>query len=262
MALAHAVVLFAHSYLRWLVLGLALLVVARSWLGWRRQLPWQRRDEYAHASFNWAVRVQFLLGMLLYLLLSPLTQAFFSDVRASLKVSELRFFGLEHVVMMVIAVAVADAGRAHSRRIGDARLRHRGVFITTALPLVLMLAAVPWPFMPASRPLMRSSDGIQWVARGDVGDLGCPSSYAARCAACHGPRGRGDGVLASSLEPRPQSFAEPGWAAGADSERLRGVIREGGAAYGLSPLMPPHLDLQDSELEALARCVRSFGVPR
>ena len=152
----YALVLFAHSYLRWLVLGLAVAVTVRSLLGWYHSRPWSDFDERVQLALVWSTRVQFLLGISLYLVLSPLTEVFLSNVRSALHVRELRFFGLEHALLMVIAVALIDTGRARSKRITGGRKRHRRVFIGSVIPLALMLGAVPWPFTPTQRSWFRT----------------------------------------------------------------------------------------------------------
>jgi hypothetical protein len=255
-AVLHSIVLFLHSGLRWLVLILAFVVVLRSLAGWRATRSWSSTDDRLHAGFVWSVRVQFILGALLYLLLSPITKAFFANLRVAMKVSELRFFGLEHVVMMVLAVAIADSGRARSKRIADPQRRRRRVFVVSGIPLLLMLAAIPWPYTPTWRPLLR---GIPHTTPFATRAGSCPPSYASRCAACHGDHGLGDGPLASGLNPPPRGFDDAAWQKSQSPAKLRRVIREGGPALGLSPLMPAHADLNDAELDALVTCVVSLG---
>lgn len=251
----HALVLLLHSYQRWLVLGLALAVALRTLGKLRSARPWSASEDRLHAAFVWGMRLQFILGVLLYVLLSPITDAFFQNVRGGLKVADLRFFGLEHAVMMVAAVAIADTGRARSQRMVDAKARRRRVCLTSSIPLILMLAAVPWPFMPTQRPWFRDAPTMTRITT----QATCPPIYQSRCSACHGGNGRGDGVLANSLKPAPRSFDDPAWRGSRSDAELRQVILEGGPALGLSPLMPPHADLTDTELEALVVCVSSLG---
>ena len=252
----HSIVLFLHSGLRWFVLILALSVVLRCLASWRSTRAWSNADERLHAAFVWSLRAQFILGALLYLWLSPITKAFFANLPVAMKVGELRFFGLEHVVMMVLAVAIADSGRARSKRISDPQKRRRRVFVVSSIPLVLMLAAIPWPFTPNWRPLLRLTPYATSVATQGVS---CPPSYASRCAACHGGQGNGDGLLAGGMKPHPRSFVDAAWQKSQSPARLRRLIREGGPALGLSPLMPAHADLSDAELDALVTCVVSLG---
>jgi mono/diheme cytochrome c family protein len=249
----YALTLFAHSYLRWLVLALALWVSVQSFIGWRRATPWKQLHERFHALFSGVLRLQFVIGLGLYLFLSRLSRAFFTDPGVAIKVREFRFFGLEHALMMLVAVAVAESGRGRSKRVDDPKRRQRTVFLTTSVALLLMVLAVPWPFMPTHRPLLRSTSASRTPV---IASEACPPSYRERCASCHGTNGRGNGVLAATLATRPRSFADPTWHRA--DERLRSIIRDGGAMHGMSPLMPAHADLSSQELDALVACLRSF----
>jgi mono/diheme cytochrome c family protein len=255
---AYSVTLFAHSYLRWIVLGLAAVVLVRAFIGWRRARAWAQLDERLHSAFVGSVDTQLLVGLLLYVALSPISKAFFADPGRGMKDTILRFYGMEHAAMMIAAVAVVHIGRARSKKAATPELRQRRVWTTTLAALVLMLAAVPWPSLRHGRPLLRGATASA-PAPIEPAAPSCPPAYAARCATCHGETGRGDGVAAQGLRPPPRSFADAQWAGARTDAQLRAVIRDGGAAHGLSPMMLPHRDLSDAELDALVTCVRSLG---
>ncbi len=61
--------------------------------------------------------------------------------------------------------------------------------------------------------------------------------YGTYCVACHGPQGKGDGVAAAALEPKPRDLSNAEYVSTVDNAHLYKVISEGGAAVGLSPLM-------------------------
>jgi hypothetical protein len=255
-ARVHEIVLFVHSGLRWVVLALALLVVVRAAVSYKKRRAWEPADERAHAGFVGILDLQFTLGLLLYLFLSPFPRAFFSGLPGSMKVSELRFFGIEHIVMMLVAIGVAHVGRKLSKR-REGAARHRLVFWTALVPLLLAFSAVPWPFSHVKRPLLRASLSLQVETPKPVPI--CPPLYASRCATCHGASGAGDGVLSASLSPKPRSFLDATWQRSTNDERLARIIREGGRSEGLSPLMPAHSDLSDDSVRSLVGCIRSFA---
>lgn len=87
--------------------------------------------------------------------------------------------------------------------------------------------------------------------------------YADRCASCHGATGAGDGPLARPLPVRPRRFQSASWQTSVTDETIAKVIVHGGAAVGLSPLMPPSPDLGSDRavLRSLVRVVRSFKSP-
>jgi len=254
----HTVALFVHSYLRWLILAAALGLVIKSYLGRRPGAIWSAGNERLHRVFLAALDLQLAIGLLLYAHLSPITRAFFAAPGASMKISELRFFGIEHITMMLVAVTLAHIGRARSKRIVDPAARHARVFGWTLAALVVIFASIPWPFLHAKRPLFRT-EGLAVTPVASPSSAACPPAYASRCASCHGPAGLGDGPLAAGLSPRPRSFAEPKWVTDGTQQAVRDVIRDGGAAHGMSPLMPPHPDLDDETVDALAECVRGLG---
>ena len=62
-------------------------------------------------------------------------------------------------------------------------------------------------------------------------------TYNTTCAACHGPEGKGDGVAAAALDPKPRDLSDGAYVSTLSNEHLYKVISEGGPAVGLSPLM-------------------------
>lgn len=74
--------------------------------------------------------------------------------------------------------------------------------------------------------------------------------FAARCAACHGASGRGDGPNASRLSPVPPDMSQTlSTLPAADRRR---IVVEGTAAVGRSALCPPHgATLRREEVDAL-----------
>lgn len=57
------------------------------------------------------------------------------------------------------------------------------------------------------------------------------------CATCHGQNGKGDGVAAASLNPKPANFTDPAfWKTVTDSVIFK-AIKDGGASVGKSPMM-------------------------
>ena len=83
--------------------------------------------------------------------------------------------------------------------------------------------------------------------------------YAARCAACHGDKGKGDGAASAALKPRPRDFSDAKYWLKADDATIIKIIREGGAKHKLSPLMPPHQDLKPEVAVQMVTLLRSFA---
>lgn len=141
-----------HSLLRWVVILTGLLAAARAFRGG----TWSAADEAAGKWYVLSLDVQMLLGLLLYGIFSPVTYAAFADMGAAMQNPTLRFYAIEHLTLMVAALALAHVGRVRIRRAatGAAKFRTAAIFYTISLLLVLL--ATPWPFREAGRPLLPS----------------------------------------------------------------------------------------------------------
>ena len=69
--------------------------------------------------------------------------------------SILRFWAIEHLLGMVVAVALGHVGRVRIRKTADGARRHKLAAIFFGLALLAMLVSIPWPGMRAARPLFR-----------------------------------------------------------------------------------------------------------
>lgn len=147
--------LVVHNFLRWVVLALALYAIARAAAGLVGRRAWQPPDDAAGRWFTMSMDVQLVIGLLLYGVLSPITRNAFADMGAAMKDAALRFWAVEHLVMMLLAVGFAHVGRARSRKVATDAGRHRAVLIFFGLALVALLAGIPWPGMADGRPLFR-----------------------------------------------------------------------------------------------------------
>jgi mono/diheme cytochrome c family protein len=78
--------------------------------------------------------------------------------------------------------------------------------------------------------------------------------FAANCASCHGPSGRGDGNASASLLPKPADLT----AARFSDERLSSVLWNGVAGSA----MPPWRQLPAEDLRALVAYVQSLHLPQ
>jgi len=254
----HSVTLILHSWVRWTVLITFVVVLARTARRGGAEDVWSRADERAHVALLGLADLQLLLGLFLYFVASPITRAFWADPGRAMSNSTLRFFGMEHVTMMLVGIAVLHVGRRRSKRASADGARRRTVFRFTLAAFLIVLSSVPWPFLHAGRPLFRLSPAADAKAL-PIRAGACPAVFTSRCAPCHGKSGRGDGLASASLNPLPRDFTDPAWSARTSDERLRDVVRHGGVKVGLSVAMPPNSDLSDAELDALVGCIRSFS---
>jgi hypothetical protein len=144
-----------HSLLRWAVLAAGLFVVLRALNGIRTRRAWAPGDDRASQAFVGLLDLQFLIGLALYFVLSPMTRIAFQDFGAAMGNSVLRFWAVEHLVGMLVGVTLAHIGRARIRRATDPAKRQTLAAVFFGLAMVAIVVAIPWPGTPAGRPLFR-----------------------------------------------------------------------------------------------------------
>jgi uncharacterized membrane protein YdjX (TVP38/TMEM64 family) len=147
--------LLCHSYTRWAVLLAVAWMVGLSATGWRQKRPWTQLDERSHRLTVGLADLQFTLGVILYLFLSPFSDSFFSNPGLGIREPSLRFFGLEHILGMFIGVGLVHLGRTLSLKAAGAGQRQGRTCVCTLCALVVMLGSIPWPFLRYGRPLLR-----------------------------------------------------------------------------------------------------------
>jgi cytochrome c553 len=87
------------------------------------------------------------------------------------------------------------------------------------------------------------------------------NTFNTLCSTCHGQSGKGDGIAAASLDPKPRNYTDRAWQASITDEQIKNTIVKGGAAVGKSALMPanPQLENKPEVVNELVKIVRSFG---
>src|SRR4051794_29596261 len=107
----YAAALILHSWFRWAVILAGLVAFVRAASGASGTKAWTPADDRAGFWFTIALDVQVLIGLALYLFLSPLTTQAMRDFGGAMKDPLLRFWAVEHGFGMVVGVALAHVGR-------------------------------------------------------------------------------------------------------------------------------------------------------
>ena len=131
----------AHSGLRWLVLALLVIAVARASRRWRARLPYEAGDRKLYMFTMISVHLQLLLGLILYFI-SPMVQF----TGEAMKNSVTRFYTVEHIFLMLIAIALITIGHVRGKKKAPDASSHRNVFTFFLIGLILILIGIPWPF--------------------------------------------------------------------------------------------------------------------
>lgn len=151
----YSLTLTLHNFSRWLVVGFGVWAILRAVRGWSSNREWTRLDDRAGMAFVSIIDVQLLLGLLLYFLFSPYSRIASQNFSAAMSDRTVRFFAVEHLVIMVFALVLAHIGRALSKKASSVKARHGRAALWFIITLVLILVSVPWPFLNLGRPWFR-----------------------------------------------------------------------------------------------------------
>jgi hypothetical protein len=138
----YTLLVHAHSGFRWVVLILLVLAVVNAFRKWRGKNAFTDSDRKLNLFALISAHLQLVFGFVLYFI-SP--KVIFSA--AAMKDAVLRFFLVEHSFMMVIAIALITIGYSRAKRTDDPELKFRRTFILYAFGLLVILGAIPWPFL-------------------------------------------------------------------------------------------------------------------
>ena len=136
--------LHLHNSLRWLILLIALATLLKYFMGWFSQKGWRKSDNILGIVFTSVMDLQLLVGLVLYIFVSPVTKAAFQDFGAAMKNDDLRFYAVEHSLLMLIAVVLVHIGRSKSKKTISARGKFGKALVFFGIAYIIILAAIPW----------------------------------------------------------------------------------------------------------------------
>ncbi len=125
----------AHSGLRYVVLALLLAAIFTAYTKWQKGEP---GDSKIYLFALIATHTQLLIGLILYAMSPKVNFSLISE-------KVFRFYSIEHVFMMLIAIVLITVGRIRSKKLAGAD-KHRTVLYFYTMALIIILAAIPWPF--------------------------------------------------------------------------------------------------------------------
>jgi hypothetical protein len=139
-------VLNAHSIVRYLVLIFGIWAVFNALSGVIKSRPYTGTDDKSNLFFMIFTDIQFLLGIIL--LFTWINQSGVLDLGMGtvMKDKVMRFKTVEHPVMMLLAWVMVHISRSSVKKAVTDASKHKKTLIFSGIALLLILAAIPWPF--------------------------------------------------------------------------------------------------------------------
>jgi hypothetical protein len=148
--------LILHSITRWLVLATLLISICRAYIGFNQNKTFSKSD---NALRHWTATVahlQLITGILLYIK-SPVIKYFWGNFNEAVKYTDTSFFGLYHIVLMILSVVLVTIGSALAKRKNTDNEKYKTMLVWFSVSLIIIFIAIPWPFSPfTNRPYIRT----------------------------------------------------------------------------------------------------------
>ncbi|NJB83360.1 hypothetical protein [Wenyingzhuangia aestuarii] len=145
-----------HSLVRWLVLISLIWAIYTAYKGVFLKLKFSKQHNLIRHWTATIAHIQLMLGILLYSK-SPIINYFWKNTSVATKSLDTTFFGIIHLILMLVAIVVITIGSALSKRKATDLEKFKTMLLWFSIALFIILIAIPWPFSPlANRPYFRS----------------------------------------------------------------------------------------------------------
>jgi len=128
---------YLHSGLRYIVLILVVLAIIQTLLGWLGKKTYTEGNRKLNLFALISAHTQLIIGLVLYFL-SPLVQ--FS--KATMKDATARYWTVEHITMMIIAIVLITVGYVRSKRALLPEKKHFNIFVFYLLGVIIVIVTL------------------------------------------------------------------------------------------------------------------------
>lgn len=146
-------ILHIHSLLRYILLIFILISIFKSFSGWFGKKQYLSGDKKMALFTLISAHLQVVIGLVLYFI-SPNVKAGLADMSVAMKNPGLRFWTVEHIGMMLIAIVLITVGYSMAKRGKEDETKHKRIAIFFLLALIVIFLAIPWPWSAVARGWM------------------------------------------------------------------------------------------------------------
>jgi hypothetical protein len=140
------ILLNIHNIMRWAVLLFGVLALFTGLRGLGGHKDFTNGDKRTALYFMIACDIQLLLGLALYFLKGYQRNFSGGNMSTVMKEPVMRFWTIEHMTGMIIAIIVVHIGYAGTKGNRPHGAKFRRLFWCTLIALLIIAATIPWPF--------------------------------------------------------------------------------------------------------------------
>jgi len=150
--------LHLHGILRWIILIVAIWAIVKMAAGMNGKKAFTKSDKRPALFFQISMDIQLLVGLYLYIFgewgVKSISRSGFAEV---MKAAIPRFFAVEHLLGMLVAVILVHVGYGSTKKNISDKKKFSKAFWCFLIALLVILISIPWPFRELGRGWMPGS---------------------------------------------------------------------------------------------------------
>lgn len=134
-----------HNLLRYAIVILLIVTVLKSFIGWFGKKEYSAGDNKLSLFLFISAHLQLVIGLVLYFISPVVEIARAQPMAEMMKNAVWRFWAVEHLLSMIIGIAIITLGRIMAKKATNdgAKFRRQAIYFTLAM--VIIFSAIPWP---------------------------------------------------------------------------------------------------------------------
>jgi NADH:ubiquinone oxidoreductase subunit 2 (subunit N) len=137
----NSILTHAHSGLRWVALILLLLAIINAFTS----KTFEKKHKMINLFTMITLHTQLIIGLVQYFITSGKVKFF----DGWMKEAAFRFYGMEHLMGMLIAIVLITLGYSKSKRGTTDSEKFKPIKLFYLIGFILIIASIPWPFRTA-----------------------------------------------------------------------------------------------------------------
>ena len=137
----NSILTHAHSGLRWVAIILLLLAIINAFTS----KTFEKKHKMINLFTMITLHTQLIIGLVQYFITSGKVKFF----DGWMKEAAFRFYGMEHLAGMLIAIVLITVGYSKSKRGTTDSEKFKPIKLFYLIGFILIIASIPWPFRTA-----------------------------------------------------------------------------------------------------------------
>ena len=133
-----------------MVIILLLITIIRAFVGWFGQKSFTEGSRKLSLFALISVHLQLIIGLVLYFI-SPVVQTALADMGAAMQDPVLRFWAVEHITTMIVAIVLITIGYSTAKRAATDRAKYTRIAVFYLIGFILIMSVIPWPGTSVAR---------------------------------------------------------------------------------------------------------------